>query len=157
MISDWPSDLTSTIDLVHSRLALPGAGTQFPRSVVTRLVALVEPGRYVQQPEMVCTPWPCNGPPMKEFQQGCTDVFTVVIGGQELEHLCNFERWYREMGLEDVQCSVESIRFPLGQKRRVRGLGVSVLRVLSYLVGDWVSIILRRASLFVDSRGESGR
>ncbi|TGO22633.1 hypothetical protein BPAE_0160g00090 [Botrytis paeoniae] len=125
MTSDWPSDLTSTFDLVHSRFALPGTGIHSPRSVVSRLVALVKPGGYIQQSEMVFTPWPSNGPAMKEFQQACIDVFTMVIGGQELEYLYNIGKWYREMGLEDVQYEIYTI--PIGVKaksERIRDISI---------------------------------
>lgn len=113
MTADWPSSLNSTFD--------PGAATHTPRSVVERLVNLVAPGGYIQQSEMVFTPWPSNGPAMKEFQQVCTDIFTIAIGGQELEYLHNIEKWYSEMGSEDVQYEVYTI--PIWAKAEVRGSG----------------------------------
>ncbi|KAF5879420.1 putative umta methyltransferase family protein [Botrytis fragariae] len=127
MTSDWPSDLTSTFNLVHSRFALPDAGTHSPRSVVSRLAALVKPGGYIQQSEMVFTPWPSNGPAMKQFQQAYINLFTIVIGGQELKHLYNIEKWYHEMGLEDVQYEISTI--PIGAKaesERIRVISIEI-------------------------------
>ncbi|TGO19557.1 hypothetical protein BTUL_0003g00090 [Botrytis tulipae] len=91
--------------------------------MISRLVALVKQGGYIRQSERVFTPWPLNGPSMKEFQQACIDEVTMVIGGQELEYLYTIEKWYREMGLEDVHYEIYTI--PVGAKaesQRIRDI-----------------------------------
>ena len=114
MTADWPAELKGTFDLVHSRLALPGAGAYRARDVVQRLVDLVKPGGYIQQTEMVFTQWPDLGPAMKEFYQACVDIFSIAISGQDLHYITAIEKWYAEMGLEDIQCEVYTI--PVGAK-----------------------------------------
>jgi hypothetical protein len=112
MTADWPAELKGTFDLVHSRLALPGAGTNPPRDVVQRLVDLVKPGGYIQQTEMVFTQWPGLGPAMQEFHQASVDVFSIAVAGQDLHYMKAIEKWYGEMGLEDIQSEVYTI--PIG-------------------------------------------
>ena len=94
---------------MHSRLALPGAGTHPAKLVVQNLIGLVKPGGWIQQTEMVFTEWPNLGPAMKEMVRVCVDVFTIAIGGQELDYLKGLEKWYAEAGLEDVQYETYTI------------------------------------------------
>jgi hypothetical protein len=109
MTAPWPSSLFSSFDLVHSRLALPGAGTHPAKLVVQNLIGLVKPGGWIQQTEMVFTEWPNLGPAMKEMVRVCVDVFTIAIGEQELDYLKGLEKWYAEAGLEDVQYETYTI------------------------------------------------
>ncbi|EHK98558.1 hypothetical protein M7I_5648 [Glarea lozoyensis 74030] len=56
MTKPWPAHMNATFDLVHSRLALPGAGITPIKTVVTQLIDLVKPGGWIQQTEMVYNP-----------------------------------------------------------------------------------------------------
>jgi hypothetical protein len=114
MTADWPAEMQGSYDLVHSRLALPGAGTFAPHGVVKRLVDLVKPGGYIQQVEMVFTQWPDSGPAMKEFHQASVDVFGIAVGGQDLHYMKAIAGWYEEWGLEDIHYEVYTI--PIGAK-----------------------------------------
>ncbi|KAF7927560.1 uncharacterized protein EAE98_005942 [Botrytis deweyae] len=47
------------------------------------------------------------------------------IGGQELEYLYDFEKWYREMGLEDVQYEIYTILVGAkAESERIRDISI---------------------------------
>jgi hypothetical protein len=109
MTQPWPTHLHSTFDLVHSRLALPGAGLTPIKTVVTQLIGLVKPGGWIQQTEMIYTKWPNNGPAMDGMYQVAVDWIGFAVGGQSLDFKGDLEAWYREAGLVDVEVEVYTV------------------------------------------------
>ncbi|KAF4626874.1 hypothetical protein G7Y89_g11279 [Cudoniella acicularis] len=142
MTADWPAELQGTFDLVHSRLALPGAGTNPPRDVVQRLVDLVKPGGFIQQIEMVFTQWPKLGPAMKDLHQASVDVFSIAVGGQDLHYMKALEKWYAEMGLEDIHSEVYTI--PIGAKaetERMRQMSIESFTATSQSLSETAKVM----------------
>jgi hypothetical protein len=109
MIKEWPVEMHGKFDLVHSRLALPGAGTTPPRSVVEKLVKLMKPGGWIQHTEMLYTQWPNNGPAMNDMWKMATEFIGFAAGGQSLDYVNDLQKWYTELGLENVEFEIHNI------------------------------------------------
>lgn len=84
MTEPWPKEWEGTFDLVHSRMALPGVGTNPLEDTVKGLISLVKPGGWIQLVEME---W-CNemmtsgGPWAQKFAYATKDLFYMVSSGQ---------------------------------------------------------------------------
>ena len=100
----WPRDWHASFDLVHQRLALAGAGPNFPQQdAVANIAALVRPGGWIELVELdIDEPNPKDaGPALREFIQLLREIFTLVgLGGN---FALKLRGWLKAAGLEDVQ------------------------------------------------------
>jgi hypothetical protein len=123
MTQPWPASLHSTVDLVHSRPALPGSGPTSPRLVVENLVKLLKPGDWIQQTKILYTKWPGNGPAMKDLHQVAVEWFGLAVGGQSLDYVNDLQKWYTKFGLENVEFEIHDIGIGKKSKsERMRGI-----------------------------------
>ncbi|KAF2179244.1 hypothetical protein K469DRAFT_596756 [Zopfia rhizophila CBS 207.26] len=108
MTATWPEDWNGTFDLVHSRFALPGSGTNSIKETVDRLIALVKPGGYIQLVEMEFGHWE-GGPALQVFHDGARELFKTVTAGNGVELRKDTSAWLREAGLEAIEFKVMAI------------------------------------------------
>jgi len=111
MTEPWPDSWAGSFDLVHSRFALAGAGTNSIREVVKRLFALVKPGGYIQLVENAFEE-PPNGAAARAFVETISSMFSLVTGGQFGNLRADAARWLQEAGMEGVEDRLVTV--PLG-------------------------------------------
>ncbi|KAF2276649.1 S-adenosyl-L-methionine-dependent methyltransferase [Westerdykella ornata] len=119
MTEPWPTEWKGTFDLVHSRMALPGVGTNPLEATVKGLVELVKPGGYIQFVEMDWNEWEA-GPAGQAFHDAVYDLFTVVSAGQGVDILDKLIPMLKDAGLEDVQYKKFPIPFGKNASDKVR-------------------------------------
>lgn len=87
MTEPWPKEWEGRFDLVHSRMALPGVGTNPLDEAVRNLIALVKPGGWIQLVEMEwCEEMMKSGGPWtQKFTQAIKELFSMVSSGQGVD------------------------------------------------------------------------
>lgn len=96
----WPEDWKNSFDFVHQRLTLVGAGPA-TKDAVTRLLALVKPGGWVQLIEAEQIVGKNDGPAMHQFLNVMVEVFKMTGSGTSFAK--NLSTWVRDAGFETVQ------------------------------------------------------
>jgi hypothetical protein len=112
MTEDWPADWNGTFDLVHSRFAMAGSGTNPMQKTVERLTKLVKTGGYIQLVENVFDEeWP-GGSAINTFQAAVKGLFALVTANQNTTVRHDIPKWLREAGMEDVK--EQTLTIPIG-------------------------------------------
>ena len=110
MTEPWPKDWEGTFDLVHSRMALPGVGTNRLEDTVTGLITLVKPGGWIQMVEMEWDGWD-NGPEGTKFRDAIKDLFSAVSVGQGVDLRAKLTPMFEEAGLENIDYKIVTTPF----------------------------------------------
>lgn len=113
MTEAWPSDWEGTFDLVHSRMALPGVGTNKLEDVVNGLISLVKPGGWIQFVEMEWDDWNV-GPEGRLFHDAIKDLFATVSVGQGVHLREKLTPMLRDAGMRNIDYKI--IRTPFGAR-----------------------------------------
>jgi hypothetical protein len=115
MTEPWPLQWQGTFDLVHSRMAIPGAGLSSLEDAVMNLVKLVKPGGWIQLVEMQWQDWDA-GPVLQEFQQAMRQLVGMVTKGQGVDMREGLTALFEKAGLTKVQDAI--IAVPVGAKAK---------------------------------------
>ena len=115
MTKPWPTDWNRTFDLVHQRMALPGADKQSVRSALEGFVGLLKPGGWIQLVEPDHSIY--KGSAMRDFYRLLCDIFEYM--GTDSTYAVQLKGWFEEMGLQNVEEKVFDI--PLGKSNTKLG------------------------------------
>lgn len=115
MTEPWPVDWQGTFDLVHSRMALPGAGIHPLEEVVNNLIGLVKPGGWIQLVEMEWQVWDA-GPVMQLFQKAMKQLVSIVTNRQGVDMRLRLTGILERAGLTNLEHRIISV--PLGAKAK---------------------------------------
>lgn len=134
MTEPWPHSWQGSFDLVHSRLALPGAGTRSVGDVVAGLAGLLKRGGYIQLMEIDAHGVPGNGVAMQMFEQVFRDMLMLVTQGRGMELARDMRTWLEAAGLTEVY--QEHFEIVIGARAQMREQRVnSVESMVSTAVG----------------------
>jgi hypothetical protein len=101
----WPKEWEGTFDLVHSRMALPGVGTNPLEDAVKGLIGLVKPGGWIQLVEMEWDHWEA-GPWGQIFIRAIKDLFSTVSAGQGVDLREKLMAMFKAAGLEHIDYKI---------------------------------------------------
>ncbi|KAH7304320.1 hypothetical protein B0I35DRAFT_465304 [Stachybotrys elegans] len=110
MKEPWPPGWNGTIDLVHQRMALPAAGRDIVKQVITNMTALLRPGGWIQFVESDASIY--QGLAMGSMYQLICDMVKIMDTGAD--YAPQLEGWFRSPGLINFGCKVFDV--PLGRK-----------------------------------------
>jgi hypothetical protein len=105
MTQPWPKEWEGTFDLVHSRMALPGVGTNPLEDAVKGLIGLVKPGGWIQLVEMEWDHWEA-GPWGQIFIRAIKDLFSTVSAGQGVDLREKLVAMFKAAGLEHIDYKI---------------------------------------------------
>jgi hypothetical protein len=119
MTEAWPQDWQGTFDLVHSRMALPGVGTNKLEDTVNGLISLVKPGGWIQLVEMEWDGWNV-GPEGRIFHNAVRDLFSIVSVGQGVDIREKVTPMLREAGLQNIDYKIITTPFGARASDKIR-------------------------------------
>jgi hypothetical protein len=119
MTEQWPKDWEGTFDFVHSRMALPGVGTNPLQDAVKNLIALVKPGGWIQLVEMDWEGWNI-GPEGQTFRSAIKDLFSIVSGGQGVDLREKLTPIFEEAGLQNIDYRILTTPFAARASDKIR-------------------------------------
>jgi hypothetical protein len=119
MTKPWPKDWEGTFDLVHSRMALPGVGTNPLDEAVHNLVALVKPGGWIQLSEVEWDNWEV-GSQGHIFHNAIKDLFSIVSSGQGVDLREKLMPMLEQLGLKNMDYKILTTPFGARASDKIR-------------------------------------
>lgn len=119
MTQPWPKDWEGTLDLVHSRFALPGVGTTPLDEAVKYLISLVKPGGWIQLVELEWDDWKM-GVEGRVFYDAMRDLMSMVSNGQGVDMREKLMPLFNDAGLENMDYKIIKIPFGACASEKIR-------------------------------------